>query len=839
MAENNQNVTILLDRLYNLTGEDNIVIKEIEERIAEAEQKVSEIEETIAHSKSEQDEKERNLSLFLTQKEQFEKVFEGLTDESFSALRGINVNLEVGTLLSTVESKAPEYVELLMSAITEHKKTIEVLEEEKNSVLAELVKLKEELIVQNERRTQLTSLLEQSLSPNEIERESLTPIFVKKVLSPFGIFTQEEITSLTKLIMFPDDGLYEYDEKYEERCAKGLVGLVEEDEEEIALAEEGTSLLYGNDDSNPVVEEDEEELTASPVSTGKTTTIEEGVEGPAVTLTFQQLDEEEELVDKTAKKGEVVEEEEFEGPPVELGFQQLEDEEDLDETTEVKVITSGKTVVEDDNVISTETVIPPVVEDDTEEVEEEDLEVTTVLDIGPATESSSTAVAVEEEDLEETEEVIVGAPVVEKEEEVDYSETIATLTKLGFELEKFELNNTQPIEEIYKSASQVDEEVIRRNYEILRSIGLDEEAYKMRFNHMYITDIDFNKKITLLRVKNITEQKIKSLIKSSVSGLRLSYTEIENRIQAIENLHGKVDDSNIYLISKDIAKYEENLDTLLRHGIDIDDKEARNHMAILFDSLYIPKNVEILKQYIISILKSNGKYALSVFWKTPEELLLSIDDLVEGGLENVIATHPEVLGMSTEQLLKRVKFCEQEGKDVFTDSMRSETHDYITKPDRFGKVFGYVTLPELTDRTRTNSMLADIIGNPDYVEILLNTLEAYYSNTDTYKTPEIDESLKDTYENLCHYLEEKGNAKLAGKFTYDIDGVSVCKNKLERNIAVILNALTAANQPINGVEREIALVAALYNSRLTEEQLRKVAGSCLGFNSNAQEVITL
>ena len=273
--------------------------------------------------------------------------------------------------------------------------------------------------------------------------------------------------------------------------------------------------------------------------------------------------------------------------------------------------------------------------------------------------------------------------------------------------------------------------------------------------------------------------------------------------------------------------------------LDIDDKEARNHMAILFDSLYIPKNVEILKQYIISILKSNGKYALSVFWKTPEELLFSIDDLVEGGLENVIATHPEVLGMSTEQLLRRAKFCEQEGKDVFTDSMRSETHDYITKPEKFGKQFGYVTLPELTERNTTNGMLANVIGNPDYVEILLNTLEDYYSNTDTYTVPEIDDSLKDTYENLCHYLEEKGNAKLAGKFTYDIDGVSICKNKLERHIAVILNALTAADQPINGVEREIALVAALYNSRLTEEQLRKVAGSCLGFNSNAQEVITL
>ena len=29
------------------------------------------------------------------------------------------------------------------------------------------------------------------------------------------------------------------------------------------------------------------------------------------------------------------------------------------------------------------------------------------------------------------------------------------------------------------------------------------------------------------------------------------------------------------------------------------------------------------------------------------------------------------------------------------------------------------------------------------------------------------------------------------------------------------------------------------NQNPTEEQLKKVAGSCLGFNSNAQEVITL
>ena len=58
----------------------------------------------------------------------------------------------------------------------------------------------------------------------------------------------------------------------------------------------------------------------------------------------------------------------------------------------------------------------------------------------------------------------------------------------------------------------------------------------------------------------------------------------------------------------------------------------------------------------------------------------------------------------------------------------------------------------------------------------------------------------------------------------------------ERNIAIILNALDAAGQPAFGVEREIVLVSALYNSRLKEETLEKVVGSCLGFNQAAQEV---
>ena len=260
-------------------------------------------------------------------------------------------------------------------------------------------------------------------------------------------------------------------------------------------------------------------------------------------------------------------------------------------------------------------------------------------------------------------------------------------------------------------------------------------------------------------------------------------------------------------------------------------------MAVLFESINIAEDSEILKDYLISILKSNGKYALSVFWKKPEELLADIDDLVEAGLENVIAAHPEILGINTESILRRIKYCEANKKKVFTDDMRSDPYDYIMKINIFKKEISYGgPLPELGDRQANNAKLMELIGNPDYVEILLNTLSDYYANTDKYSTPQVVDSMKEKYDELIHYLEDKCKAEIAGKFTYKVKDVCICKNKLERNIAIILNALAAAGQPAFGVEREIVLVSALYNSRLKEETLEKVVGSCLGFNQAAQEV---
>ena len=75
MAELKQDVTILLDRLYNLKGDENVLIKDLEGQIDEVERRISELDASIAESASNKEEEEEHLSLFLRQKDHFETLF--------------------------------------------------------------------------------------------------------------------------------------------------------------------------------------------------------------------------------------------------------------------------------------------------------------------------------------------------------------------------------------------------------------------------------------------------------------------------------------------------------------------------------------------------------------------------------------------------------------------------------------------------------------------------------------------------------------------------------------------------------------------------------------------
>ena len=717
MAELTQKIEILLDRLYNLKGEDNVLLKEIVSKIDETQKRIEISESNRENSELNRINCEGTLELFLTQKKTFEEAFEGLDNDTFAALRDVNVNLEIGTLLEELKERSPKYCEDLSNEIEKYQQEIDDAVIEKNELISILVGLENKKSKAEEDKEQLNSLLEQSLSTNDIERDSLTAHYVKKILTQFNVFSEEELSKLTKLIMFPDEGLYRFNQTYADRLAKGLIGVTE-------------------------------------------------------------------VTDETPQEEQVIEEPAIETEPiteVETSVPVMDIEPDTEPTSEVDTQEEIAIQEEAKEFYDEETIAETKVEE---------------IDLSILNQPTEEPAVVEEEPT--TEVTTEATPEVAEETIEDY------LNKIGINHNRYQEEYPSEYENIKEILKNTNQREIEENYEILRSISLDDLVYEYINGYMYVADSDLNRKITILRAKGISETTIKALLQTHT--LICDLNTLETRISAIEKLEQRVDNDNIYLLNFNVEQYATNLEKLSNSGYELDEKEIRNHNTLLMESTHIPSDINVLKEYLISIVRNNGKYALSVFWKNPEELLRDIDLLIENDLENIIVSNPEILAENIPELIKRVKYCEEKGEPIYEGNGKSEFCDYISSYIEFNKKFGsQIELPELTKAN--NDKLVELINNQDVVDILNNS----YTNIENVINIKVNENTSDEYQSLRNKVEEKLHAESIGKYTYKINDVCISKNKYERNLSIILNNLYENNQTINGMEREIILAAALYN----------------------------
>lgn len=346
--------------------------------------------------------------------------------------------------------------------------------------------------------------------------------------------------------------------------------------------------------------------------------------------------------------------------------------------------------------------------------------------------------------------------------------------------------------------------------------------------HMFLTDTELSEKINFLRGKKISEKKIKDLVAAADAGLRNPLAVVKARVSAMEEVYGEVNDTNIDYIQRDTVTLAKNIG-IIRKTFELDEKEERNFRGVLF-SPYLENDMKILKEYLISIVKQeNGRYALNAFTNRPVDLLVGIDTLVEQGLEGLVTSTPEVLGQNLDMVTARAAFLKAKGVPLYdedSETYRSEIVDY----KEFEETYGKAPLPELRSTKDVNASLATVIGNEDFTQILVDALNEYYSNPLVNPEVSIDGEEKEKYEELVAAFESTLKATKAGKLTYEVGDVSISRNKLERNIKLLLNILSRQGQSIDGVEKEVMLVSALHNLRADNETLRKVVDACLGFN---------
>ena len=200
----------LLDRLYNLRGEDSVILtkmnKEREDAIETQERTKNEKEVLLQEiERLSQDEK--------TLAEEGEKLTSVLSsinrDDFANVLERLNLDFEPAQLNQKVNSMLPETISKIVSEKDSASKKLEDVETEMNNAITKVEELgirKDEAL---SNQAKLNEYFDLALSGNiNITRDAITSL-----LDKFD-FNENDSREAAKLLMFPEDALYEYDASF-------------------------------------------------------------------------------------------------------------------------------------------------------------------------------------------------------------------------------------------------------------------------------------------------------------------------------------------------------------------------------------------------------------------------------------------------------------------------------------------------------------------------------------------------------------------------------------------------------------------------------------------------
>ena len=217
-------VTRLLDKLYNLRGSDSVIFKEMESAHKKAEEtkerttaEKATLQEQIAGLEADS----KNLS---EQGKKLIEVLKGIDKNAYATvIDRLHINFDPEALVEKLDSSLPETIEKVNSDIESSKEELVKVEEEMNSAITtiEEIGIRKDAAVANQEK--LNEYFDLALAGNiNITRDSITSL-----LEQFDL-TEEETREAAKILMFPEDALYDYDARLRESEKKSISEVMQE-----------------------------------------------------------------------------------------------------------------------------------------------------------------------------------------------------------------------------------------------------------------------------------------------------------------------------------------------------------------------------------------------------------------------------------------------------------------------------------------------------------------------------------------------------------------------------------------------------------------------------------
>ena len=199
----------LLDKLYNLRGEDSSILKEMDEQKNAAEEtKEKTTEQKGILQKEIADLKEQKEEL-VEQGEKFKNLLSGINRDDYSTvLTKLNLDFNPEGLLEKLNHNLPKTIEAMEKNTKESEEELVKVEDEMNKAITTIEELgirKDTALANQEKLNEYINL---ALSGTiNITRDSITSL-----LAEFH-FNEEEQREAAKILMFPEDALFAYNEK--------------------------------------------------------------------------------------------------------------------------------------------------------------------------------------------------------------------------------------------------------------------------------------------------------------------------------------------------------------------------------------------------------------------------------------------------------------------------------------------------------------------------------------------------------------------------------------------------------------------------------------------------
>ncbi len=240
----------LLDKLYNLRGEDSNILKEMNQQKNKAEEtKKRTTEQKGILQKNIEDLKKQREELE-DQGEKFKEMLQGIhRDDYETVLTRLRIDFDPQGLLEKLNKNLPRTIETVERDTKKCEEELVKVEDEMNRAITTIEELgiRKDTALANQEK--LNEYLELALTGRiNITRDSITSL-----LEEFS-FNEEEQREAAKILMFPEDALFAYDAKIKAKDKSGKsISEVIHEAKTISI-EEDNSKDEANDISNSVID---------------------------------------------------------------------------------------------------------------------------------------------------------------------------------------------------------------------------------------------------------------------------------------------------------------------------------------------------------------------------------------------------------------------------------------------------------------------------------------------------------------------------------------------------------------------------------------------------------